>query len=127
MNAKRDWGYAADYVEAMYLMLQHDTPDDYVVASGINYSVRDFVNVACNELDMKIEWEGEGLDEKVVNTLTGKTILKVNSKYYRPAEVETLLGDASKAKKVLNWQPKTSFDTLVSMMIKADYDKLIKV
>ena len=124
MNAKRDWGYAADYVKAMYLMLQHDTPDDYVVASGINYSIRDFVNKACNELDMKIEWEGEGLDEKVVNTLTGKTILKVNPKYYRPAEVEVLLGDSSKARKILKWEPRTSFEELVSMMVKSDYNKL---
>jgi GDPmannose 4,6-dehydratase len=124
MNAKRDWGYAADYVNAMYLMLQHDTPDDYVVASGINYSIRDFVNKACNELDMKIEWEGEGLDEKVVNTLTGKTILKVNPKYYRPAEVEVLLGDSSKARKILKWEPRTSFEELVSMMVKSDYNKL---
>lgn len=124
MDAKRDWGYAADYVEAMYLMMQHDTPDDYVVATGINYSVRDFINVACNELDMKIEWEGEGLDEKVVNTLTGKTILKVNPKYYRPAEVEVLLGDSSKARKILKWEPRTSFEELVSMMVKSDYNKL---
>ena len=127
MNSKRDWGYAADYVEAMYLMLQHDIPDDYVVASGINYSVRDFINAACNELDMKIEWDGEGLDEKVVNTLTGKTILKVNPKYYRPAEVDVLLGDSSKAQKVLNWQLKTSFNNLVSMMVRADFDRLIRV
>jgi GDPmannose 4,6-dehydratase len=126
MNAKRDWGYAADYVNAMYLMLQHDTPDDYVVASGINYSIRDFVNKACNELDMKIEWEGEGLDEKVVQTSTGKTMLKVNPKYYRPAEVEVLLGDSSKAQQVLNWTPKTSFDELVAMMVKADFEKIKK-
>ena len=126
MDAKRDWGYAADYVEAMYLMMQHDTPDDYVVATGINYSVRDFINVACNELDMKIEWEGEGLDEKVVQTSTGKTMLKVNPKYYRPAEVEVLLGDSSKAQQVLNWTPKTSFDELVAMMVKADFEKIKK-
>jgi len=126
MDAKRDWGYAADYVEAMYLMMQHDTPDDYVVATGINYSVRDFINVACNELDMKIEWEGEGLDEKVVQTSTGKTMLKVNPKYYRPAEVEVLLGDSSKAQQVLNWTPKTSFDELVAMMVKADSEKIKK-
>ena len=126
MDAKRDWGYAADYVEAMYLMMQHDTPDDYVVATGINYSVRDFINVACNELDMKIEWEGEGLDEKVVQTSTGKTMLKVNPKYYRPAEVVVLLGDSSKAQQVLNWTPKTSFDELVAMMVKADFEKIKK-
>ena len=125
LDAKRDWGYASDYVEAMYLMLQHSIPDDYVVATGINYSVRDFINRVCNELDMKIEWEGEGIDEKAINTLTGETILKVNPKYYRPAEVETLLGDSSKARKILKWKPKTSFNELVSMMVKSDYDKLI--
>jgi GDPmannose 4,6-dehydratase len=125
LDAKRDWGYASDYVEAMYLMLQHSIPDDYIVATGINYSVRDFINRVCNELDMKIEWEGEGIDEKAINTLTGETILKVNPKYYRPAEVETLLGDSSKARKILKWKPKTSFNELVSMMVKSDYDKLI--
>jgi len=124
MEAKRDWGFAADYVEAMYLMLQHDNPDDYVIATGINYSVRDFIIAACNKLDMKIEWEGEGINEKAIDLSTGKAIVKVNPKYYRPAEVEVLLGDSSKARKILNWDPKTSFKTLVSMMIKSDYDKI---
>jgi len=124
LNAKRDWGYAADYVEAMYLMLQHDVPDDYIVALGVNHSVRDFINAVCKALDLVIEWKGEGVQEKGVDTSNGKTIVKVNPKYYRPAEVDFLLGDSSKAPKILNWQPKIGFEELVSMMVKADFDRL---
>jgi len=124
LNAKRDWGYAADYVEAMYLMLQHDVPDDYIVALGVNHSVRDFINAVCKALDLVIEWKGEGVQEKGVDTSNGKTIVKVNPKYYRPAEVDFLLGDSSKAQKILNWQPKIGFEELVSMMVKADFDRL---
>ena len=124
IKSKRDWGFAADYVEAMYLMLQHDSPDDFVVASGENHSIKDFVNAACNELNIKIEWDGEGLNEKAIIDSTGKVIIKMNKKYYRPAEVDVLLGDSSKAKKILGWKPKTSFEELVSMMVKADYNKL---
>ena len=127
LDAKRDWGYASDYVEAMYLMLQNSIPDDYVVATGENHSVRDFINAACRELKIEVEWQGIGIDEKAINTSTGKTIVKVNPKYYRPSEVEVLLGDSAKAQQALNWTPKTSFDELVSMMVKSDYDKLSNI
>jgi GDPmannose 4,6-dehydratase len=127
LDAKRDWGYASDYVEAMYLMLQHSIPDDYVVATGENHSVRDFINAACRELKLEVEWQGTGIDEKAINTSTGKTIVKVNPQYFRPAEVDVLLGDSAKAQQALNWTPKTSFDELVSMMVKSDYDKLSNI
>ena len=127
LDAKRDWGYASDYVEAMYLMLQNSIPDDYVVATGENHSVRDFINATCRELKIEVEWQGTGIDEKAINTSTGKTIVKVNPKYYRPSEVDVLLGDSAKAQQVLNWTPKTSFDELVSMMVKSDYDKLSNI
>jgi GDPmannose 4,6-dehydratase len=123
MDAKRDWGYADDYVKAMHLMLQHSKPDDYVVSTGLNYSVKDFINSACKELDLNIEWEGSGINEKVITKNNGKTIVKVNPKFYRPAEVSTLLGDSSKAKKLLKWEPKVSFKELVSMMVKSDFNK----
>ena len=116
LNAMRDWGHAKDFVEAMWLMLQQDTPDDYVIATGTQYSVRDFVNEAAPYFGMKIVWEGKGLDEVGINKNTGKTIIRVDSKYFRPAEVETLLGDASKAKEKLGWGPKISFKQLVEDM-----------
>ena len=116
LNAKRDWGHAKDFVEAMWLMLQQDEPDDYVIATGTQYSVKDFVEEAAPYFDMKIVWEGEGLDEVGIDTNTGKTVIKVDPKYFRPAEVETLLGDASKAKEKLGWEPKTSFKQLVEDM-----------
>ena len=116
LNAMRDWGHAKDFVEAMWLMLQQDTPDDYVIATGTQYSVRDFVNEAAPYFGMKIVWEGKGLDEVGINKNTGKPIIRVDSKYFRPAEVETLLGDASKAKEKLGWGPKISFKQLVEDM-----------
>lgn len=116
LNAKRDWGHAKDFVEAMWLMLQQDKPDDYVIATGRQYSVRDFVEEAAPYFGMKIIWEGEGIEERGVDKYTGRTIVKVNAKYFRPAEVETLLGDASKAKEELGWEPKTSFKQLVEDM-----------
>ena len=116
LNAKRDWGHAKDFVEAMWLMLQQDEPDDYVIATGAQYSVREFVEEAAPYFGMKIVWEGEGIDEVGINKITGKTVIRVNPKYFRPAEVETLLGDASKAKKKLGWEPKTSFTQLVEDM-----------
>jgi len=123
INAKRDWGFAGDYVEAMYLMMQHDIPDDYVISTGENHSIKDFIKIVCDELDIKIEWSGENLNEKCIDSSTGKVIIKINPKYYRPAEVDVLLGDSSKAKNTFGWEPKTSFEELVSMMIKADYNK----
>jgi GDPmannose 4,6-dehydratase len=116
LNAKRDWGHAKDFVEAMWLMLQQDDPDDYVIATGEQYSVREFVEVAAPYFGMKIAWMGEGLDEVGYDTCSGNQVIAVNPKYFRPAEVETLLGDASKAKKKLGWEPKITFNQLVEDM-----------
>jgi len=116
LNAKRDWGHAKDFVEAMWLMLQQDEPDDYVVATGVQYSVREFVEEAAPYFGMKIAWEGDGLDEVGYDVQTGNKIIVVNPKYFRPAEVETLLGDATKAKENLGWEPRTSFKQLVEDM-----------
>ena len=116
LNAKRDWGHARDFVEAMWLMLQQEKPEDYVIATGVQYSVREFVEKAGPYFGMNIVWEGEGLDEVGIDKNTGKTIIRVNPKYFRPAEVETLLGDATKAKEKLGWEPKISFDQLVKDM-----------
>lgn len=116
LNAKRDWGHAKDFVEAMWLMLQQEEPDDYVIATGKQYSVREFVEEAAPYFGMKIVWEGDGIMERGIDKYTGKTVVKVNAKYFRPAEVETLLGDASKAKEKLGWEPKTSFKQLVEDM-----------
>jgi len=129
LDAKRDWGHAKDYVEMQWLMLQQDKPEDFVIASGEQRSVRNFVECASNELSMKIAWEGNGISE--VGTWNGKAIIKVDPRYFRPAEVETLLGDASKARKKLGWQPKISFEELVSEMVQEDLkiakrDTLIK-
>ena len=118
LNALRDWGHAKDYVEAQWLMLQQEIPEDFVIASGEQHSVRDFINLASKYLDMQINWIGNGLDEEGV--FNGKTIIKVDSKYFRPTEVATLLGDASKAKEKLNWKPKISFKELVKEMIDED-------
>ena len=116
LNAKRDWGHARDFVEAMWLMLQQDEPDDYVIATGEQYSVREFVEAAAPYFGMKIEWMGEGLDEVGYDWNTKKAVIKVNPKYFRPAEVETLLGDATKAKEKLGLEPKISFKQLVEDM-----------
>jgi GDPmannose 4,6-dehydratase len=116
LNAKRDWGHARDFVEAMWLMLQQDEPDDYVIATGEQYSVREFVEEAAPYFGMKIAWEGEGLDEVGYDTYSGNQVIQVNPKYFRPAEVETLLGDATKAKKKLGWEPKILFKQLVEDM-----------
>ena len=116
LNARRDWGHAKDFVEAMWLMLQQDEPDDYVIATGVQYSVKDFVEEAAPYFGMKIAWEGEGLNEVGYDVFTGNEIIKIDPKYFRPAEVETLLGDASKAKEKLGWEPKTSFKQLVEDM-----------
>ena len=116
LNAKRDWGHAKDFVEAMWLMLQQDEPDDYVIATGEQYSVREFVEKAAPYFGMSIAWEGEGIDEVGIDKLTKRTVIKVSPKYFRPAEVETLLGDATKAKQKLGWEPKISFEQLVEDM-----------
>lgn len=116
LNAKRDWGHAKDFVEAMWLMLQQEEPDDFVIATGEQYSVRDFVEEAAPYFGMKIRWQGEGLDEVGIDQFTGKVIIRVDDKYFRPTEVETLLGDATKAKEKLGWKPKISFKQLVEDM-----------
>jgi len=116
LNARRDWGHARDFVEAMWLMLQQDQPDDYVIATGQDYSVKDFVNEAAPYFGINIIWEGEGSDEIGIDKNTGKTIINVHPKYFRPSEVETLLGDATKAKEKLGWEPKTSFKQLIEEM-----------
>ena len=116
LNAKRDWGHAKDFVEAMWLMLQQDEPDDYVIATGEQYSVREFVEKAAPYFGMNIVWEGEGINEVGIDKNTKKIVIKVSPKYFRPAEVETLLGDASKARKKLGWEPKFSFKQLVEDM-----------
>lgn len=117
LNAKRDWGHAKDYVEAMHLMLQQPEPDDYVIATGKQYSVKDFVDAAAPYFGFNIQWRGEGLEEFGYCTNNNMTVVKVNPKYFRPAEVETLLGDATKAKKVLGWEPKYDFNALVEEMV----------
>ncbi len=116
LNSKRDWGHAKDFVEAMWLMLQQNDPDDYVIATGKQYSVREFVEEAAPYFGFNIAWQGDGLDEVGIDKNTGRTVIRVNPKYFRPAEVETLLGDASKARKKLGWEPKTSFKQLVEDM-----------
>jgi GDPmannose 4,6-dehydratase len=118
LDAKRDWGHAKDYVEMQWLMLQQDQPEDFVIATGVQYSVRDFVDAAAKELGMEIHWEGEGVNETGV--LNGKEIIKVDPRYFRLTEVETLLGDPSKAKEKLGWTPKVSFHDLVKEMVASD-------
>lgn len=130
MDAKRDWGHAKDYVEMQWLMLQQEQPEDFVIATGVQYSVRDFVNAAAKELGMSIRWEGQGVDEKGYDE-QGKCIVAVDPRYFRPTEVETLLGDASKAKQKLGWTPRTTFDELVTEMVREDLraaerDELVK-
>jgi GDPmannose 4,6-dehydratase len=119
LDAKRDWGHAKDYVEMQWLMLQQEKPEDFVIATGIQYSVRDFVNAAAKELGLSIRWEGQGVDERGYDAL-GKCIVSVDPAYFRPTEVETLLGDASKAKNKLGWTPKISFADLVAEMARED-------
>ena len=123
MNALRDWGYAKDYVECMWMMLQHDTPEDFVIATGEQYSVRDFCNHAFNEAGIEIVWHGEGVDEKGRCKATGKILIEVDPKYFRPSEVEPLLGDPTKAREVLGWNPRqTSFEELVKIMVRHDLE-----
>ncbi len=139
LNALRDWGHAKDYVEMQWLMLQQDKPEDFVIASGVQYSVRDFVNAAAKEIGMQIRWEGEGVEEvgyldsqsSVLSPGTSRAIVRVDPRYFRPTEVETLLGDASKARTQLGWTPKISFAELVAEMMREDLnsakrDELVK-
>lgn len=121
LSALRDWGYARDYVECMWLMLQHDTPEDFVIATGEQHSVREFTERAFHEVGIDLRWEGEGVEERGIDIATGRVLIEVDPKYFRPAEVETLLGDPTKAKELLGWNPsKTSFEELVRIMVRHD-------
>ena len=127
LDALRDWGYARDYVECMWLMLQHDQPEDFVIATGEQHSVREFTEKAFREADIELRWEGSGIEERGIDQATGRVLVEVDPQYFRPAEVETLLGDPSKAKQLLGWNPqKTSFDELVRLMVTHDMDYVRK-
>jgi GDPmannose 4,6-dehydratase len=121
LNSRRDWGHARDYVEAQWLMLQQPQPEDFVIATGVQYSVRDFVNAAARELDIEIRWRGEGADEVGIEVNSGQTIIRVDPRYFRPAEVDSLVGDSSKAREKLGWSPKTTFQELVAEMARDDF------
>jgi len=121
LDAKRDWGYAKDYVEGMWLMLQHNEPDDFILATNENHSVREFAEVAARHLGLELTWQGTGLKEKGVEKKTGKVIIEIDPNYFRPAEVDILLGDYSKAKNKLGWEPKVKFQALAKMMAEADW------
>jgi GDPmannose 4,6-dehydratase len=122
LDSKRDWGYAPDYVYAMWLMMQQDKPDDFVVATGETHSVREFIERAFGFLGMPVEWKGNDVDEVGIDRKSGRTIIKIDPKYFRPTEVDILHGDPSKARKTLNWKPSVTFDQLVEIMAKADWD-----
>ncbi len=126
LDAKRDWGHAKDYVKMQWLMLQQDQPDDFVIATGEQHSVRDFVNISAKTLGIEITWQGKGIDEKGIDTQTGNTIVAVDPKYFRPTEVETLLGNPAKAKKKLGWTPKIPFKDLVTEMVQRDLEEAQK-
>lgn len=122
LDAKRDWGFAGDYVEAMWLMLQQEQAEDYVIATGETYAVRTFAEKVFERLGMPLAWEGKGISEKGIDSITGNIIIQIDPKYFRPAEVDLLLGDPTKAQKQLGWELKTSFDQLVNMMVDADLE-----
>ena len=121
LYAKRDWGYAKEYVEAMWKMLQQKKPNDYVVSTGKTHSIKDFINKATKYLKMNVIWRGKGLNERLINKDDNKTLIKINPKYFRPSEVNILIGNSNKAMKKLNWKPKTSFEELAIMMYESDY------
>lgn len=123
LDAKRDWGHAKDYIKAMWLMLQQEVPEDYVIATGKTHTVREFVEKASIKLGFNLGWKGEGINEKGIDKNTGKVIIEIDEKYFRPAEVDILLGDPTKAKENLNWIPIVNFDELISQMVKSDLEK----
>lgn len=126
LNAMRDWGFAKDYVESMWMMLQQEKPEDFVIASGETHSVREFVELAFHELGIEIEWQGEGVDEVGIDKITGHEIVKIDPRYFRLSEVDFLLGNPEKARRQLGWAPKTSFKQLVKIMIESDYQVALK-
>lgn len=126
IDTYRDWGYAPDYVEMMWMMLQQDTPDDYVVATNEMHTVREFIEKSFGHLGIPVRWQGEGVDEVGINDLTGEVIVQIDPRYFRPTEVEQLLGNPAKAKRQLGWEPKVKFDELVKIMTEADYQLLAK-
>jgi GDPmannose 4,6-dehydratase len=126
LDSKRDWGYAPEYVYGMYLMLQQETPDDYVLATGETHSVREFVEKASSVAGFDIEWVGEAENTKGIDKKSGKTIVEVSKKFYRPAEVDLLIGDYTKAKQKLGWEPKTTFDKIVEIMMEKDLERVLR-
>lgn len=127
LYSKRDWGYAPDFVESMWLMVQKDNPDDYVISTGETHSIKEFIDIAVKECGLNIKWIGEGENEFAMNLITGDVIVQIDKRYFRPAEVDTLLGDYSKAKKVLGWEPKVRFNELVKIMMRHDLKKIANI
>ena len=127
IDSQRDWGYAPDFVRMMWMMLQQDNPDDFVVATNEMHTVREFIEKSFGYLGMQIEWKGLGADEMGINAKNGNVVVKIDPKYYRPTEVEQLLGDPSKAKAKLGWEPTVKFEELVRIMTQADLDKIINM
>ncbi|HBJ09744.1 MAG TPA: GDP-mannose 4,6-dehydratase, partial [Coprobacter fastidiosus] len=128
LDARRDWGYAKDYVQCMWMILQHETPEDFVIATGEMHTVREFCTLAFAEVGIKIRWEGTGVEEKGIDEETGRVLVEVDPKYFRPAEVEQLLGDPTKAKTLLGWNPtQTPFPELVKIMVKHDMEKVARM
>jgi GDPmannose 4,6-dehydratase len=126
LDAKRDWGHAKDYVEAMWLMLQQDEPEDFVISTGETHSVREFVELTFKEFGTDIKWEGEGTDEIGIDSNTGKVLIEVDPAYYRPTEVDILVGDSTKAREKLGWKPKVKFEELIKQMAKAEEENVSK-
>jgi len=126
LNAKRDWGHSRDSVEAMWLMLQQPSPDDYVIATGKQHSVKEFCEIAFKELGIDLEWQGQGLDEKGINRGTNKVIIEIDPRYFRPTEIESLLGDSTKAREKLGWRPRINFEELIKEMVKSDLEEAEK-
>jgi len=126
LNAKRDWGYAPEYCEGMLMVLQQDEPDDFLLATGETHTVREFCTLAFKELDIELEWNGKNENEKGIEKRTGQVLVEVDPGYYRPTEVDLLIGDASKAREKLGWQPKVKFEELIKIMVSADFQKVKK-
>lgn len=124
LDARRDWGYAPEYVKGMWRMLQHSTPEDFVLATGKTYTVREFATLTFKELGIDLEWQGKGVDEKGIDRATGKVLVEIDPNYFRPTEVDLLVGDSSKAKKLLGWEPKVGIEELVQIMVKADWERV---